>query len=236
MMGEKNIVAIHQPNCFPWLGFFDKFVRADVFILLDHVQIQKTGGTWGNHVKILFTDGKSRWITIPIKRSYHGFQQLKEVRINSSTPWQKKILKTLWANYGRAPYYPSVSSFFEPLIMNDTDNLVEFNRAVIEALVHELDLTPSIVRSSDLNIHGASNEMLIALIQSVGGTAYLCGGGASEYMDNEKYSKAGIDVIYQNFRHPIYPQIGNRDFIPGLSIVDALMNVGFNGVKDLLTH
>jgi len=235
-MIDRKIIAIHQPNFFPWLGFFNKIARADIFILLDHVQMPKTGGTWINRVQLLFSDGKPRWVTVPIKRTYHGFQKVTDVQINSTTQWQKKFLKTLWANYGRSPYYHQIITYLEPLILNDTDNLAEFNISAIKMLNRKLGLTPQIVRSSEFPLDGTSNEMLIALVQAVGGTAYLCGGGASDYMDDNKYASAGVDLIHQNFQHPVYHQIGNHDFVTGLSIIDALMNVGFEGVKDLLNR
>src|SRR3546814_3690829 len=56
------IVAIHQPNYLPWLGYFHKIARADVFVFLDDVQFSKNGYT--NRVRIL-GDGAARWLTIP---------------------------------------------------------------------------------------------------------------------------------------------------------------------------
>ena len=38
------VVIIHQPQYLPWIGYFDKLNRADVFVLLDNVQYKKTGG------------------------------------------------------------------------------------------------------------------------------------------------------------------------------------------------
>jgi hypothetical protein len=35
------IVAIHQPEHLPWLGFFNKIDQADLFVLLDVVQFRK---------------------------------------------------------------------------------------------------------------------------------------------------------------------------------------------------
>ena len=37
------ICAIHQPNFFPWLGYFEKIWRADVFIFLNQVDYEKSG-------------------------------------------------------------------------------------------------------------------------------------------------------------------------------------------------
>jgi len=66
-----RVVAIHQPNFLPWLGYFDKLARADTFVLLDSVQFPKRNGTWMNRVKLL-VGGEPGWITVPIVRAYHG--------------------------------------------------------------------------------------------------------------------------------------------------------------------
>ena len=48
-----KIVAIHQPNFFPWLGYFDKINKSDIFIFLDDVQFPKKGGNWTNRVQLM---------------------------------------------------------------------------------------------------------------------------------------------------------------------------------------
>ena len=91
------IAAIHQPNFFPWLGYFRKMVVADKFVFLDAVQIIKKGGSWANGVKVL-VNGDGKWITVPILRG-HGVQNINQVIINNSVPWQKKVIKTIKQNY-----------------------------------------------------------------------------------------------------------------------------------------
>lgn len=54
----------------------------------------------------------------------------------------------------------------------------------------------------------------------------MCGGGADGYQDENIFTAAGIDLIHQNFQHPVYSQKACNEFVNGLSIVDALMNVG----------
>ncbi len=233
-MSAEYIVCIHQPNFFPWLGFFDKIARSDCLILLDHVQLPKSGGTWTNRVKLLFINGEAKWVTVPIIRTGHSYQQINQIKIHNESKWQGKFLKTLQRNYSRAPYYHEVSTFLLPLFLKKTDTLSEFNCNSIVAILGELKFSTRCILSSNLAVHGSSNEMLIALVKSVDGTTYLCGDGAGGYIDEKAFSDWGINLVYQKFQHPVYPQKGADAFQPGLSIIDALMNVGFEGVRTLL--
>ena len=93
-----KVVAIHQPNFFPWLGYFDKISRADSFLFLDNVQFPKKGGSWSNRIKLLIS-GDARWITAAIDRSYSGTRQIREMHFLSQNPWRQKMFKTLEINY-----------------------------------------------------------------------------------------------------------------------------------------
>jgi hypothetical protein len=126
---------------------------------------------------------------------------------------------------------PDLISLFE----NPTSNLCEFNLTGIGILTRLLGLTDRpMVRASDLDIEGTGTDLLINCVRAVGGAAYLAGGGASGYQDDEKFATAGITVIYQSFQHPVYSQRGTETFVPGLSVVDALMNCGGAGTARLL--
>ena len=134
-----KIVAIHQPNFFPWLGYFDKIARSDVFIFLDHVQLQKTGGTWSNRVKLL-QGGEARWVTAPILRQFHGVLAIKEMEFQPANPWRDKLLKSLITNYSRAPFFVEVLELLEPLIRNPESKLARYNGAAVTAIVEYLGL------------------------------------------------------------------------------------------------
>ena len=229
-----KLVAIHQPNFFPWLGYFDKIARSDVFILLDHVQFQKTGGTWCNRVKLLLA-GEARWVTAPMLRRFHGVQAICDVEFQPDNPWRDKILKSLVTNYGKAPFFREIVDFLEPLLASPVDNLARYNGANIMAVSRLLGLSADKFRwSSEMAGDEHSNDMLISLTRAVGGDAYMCGGGASGYQDDATFAAAGVRLIYQNFKHPVYAQIGSEEFSPGLSVIDALMNIGVAGVRTVL--
>lgn len=229
-----RVVAIHQPNFFPWLGYFDKIARSDVFIFLDDVQFSKTGGTWSNRVKMLLA-GEPHWVTAPIRRAFHGVAPINEIEWADEQPWRAKLLKTMAANYAKAPHYRETMAWLEPLIMQPEDNLARYNMAVIRAIAERIGLRHDhCVTSSSLGGQGQASELLIDLTSKVGGNCYLCGGGAGGYQEDEAFGEAGLELRYQRFAHPVYTQAGEREFVPGLSIVDALMNLGFEGGRKLM--
>ncbi len=229
------VVAIHQPNFFPWLGFFNKIFRSDIFIIMDNVQFPRTGGTWVNRVKIII-NGKADWITVPVDRNFHGTKLINEMKICNAVFWRPKILKTIYHSYKHATYFNQVFPVLEELINNPTDSLVEFNLKSIKYLCSCLNIdTSKIVLGATLNCEGKATDLLISMVKAVNGTAYLCGAGASGYQEDEKFFNAGIKLIYQNFKHPVYPQFNSNEFISGLSIIDVLMNCGFEGTKHIIS-
>jgi hypothetical protein len=230
----SKVVAIHQPNFLPWLGFFDKIARADVFVFMDNVQFPKKGGTWTNRVKLLVS-GKENWITAPIDRRYHGVRMINEMKLNNEIPWRDKILKTIQTNYSKAPFYNEIYPHLFNLINNPTDNLSEYNIKAIYTFSRSIGLDVSkMVFGSSLEVGGNATDLIISIVRAVEGTSYMAGGGADGYQEDEKFADADIELIYQNFQHPVYAQFNSTEFVPGLSIVDALMNLGPKGVRDLM--
>ena len=220
------LVAIHQPNFFPWFGYFDKIRRADAFVFLDEVAYPRKGsggmGSWVNRVQ-LCVQGSAKWVTCPVKRARLGTSILA-VEIDDGQAWRTKLKKTLIANYGRAMHFDETMTFLRPLIENPESNLAAFNMAAIQAIAVRLGVATQFRRQSDLAYKGAGTSLLISLVKEMGGDSYLAGGGASGYQEDDAFVDAGIELIYQSFvPHPY----GDRErFLPGLSIIDYLMHDG----------
>ncbi len=221
---RKHIVAIHQPNFFPWLGYFDKIRRADTFIVLDNVQFPKTGGSWTNRVVILQNDSTG-WLTAPIERNYHGTRSINEMQF-AATDWRKTLLRQLEAAYRKAPHRAETFALITPLLMNLEQNVAEYNIHAVTQLCAALGLTTLFVRSSSLEVAASATERLIALTKAVNGTHYLSGGGAQGYQQDAAFAEAGIGLTYQQFVPQPYPQTPGNAFFAGLSIIDALMFLG----------
>lgn len=204
-MVRPHAVAIHQPNFFPWLGFFDKLARADTFVLLDTVKFSK--GSRTNRVEVL-VGGKPHWITAPVQRAGIG-GPIRQVRIDEGRDWREKIVKTLRQHYSGSPHLPLVGE----LIGDREDRLAHYNEQAIRRLGDTLGITTAIVRASELNVRGSATELLVDIVRAVGGDAYLAGGGAGGYQQDERFAASGIDLISQDFNAP-----------HGLSIIHALLS------------
>jgi len=229
-----RVVAIHQPNFFPWLGYFDKMARSQCFVFLDDVQIQKTGGGWANRVK-MFVAGVPKWVTAPIDRNYHGGRQIRETRFVDKSDWRSDMLRTIRQSYKNSPHYKYTSDLITPLLMNPDNNLASYNATTILAIAEELGISKSGVKfSSELAPAGQSNERLISIIKSVAGDAYMYGGGADGYQEDHMFEASSISLIRQNYSVVPYPQCGYSSFAAGLSVVDVLMNIGKEGAISLL--
>ncbi len=230
----SGLVAIHQPNFFPWLGYFDKLARADAFVLIDDAQFPKKGGTWVNRVRML-VNGLPAWVTVPVDRSYHGVRTIGEMRIDESSPWRPKMLKTIQASYGKAPHFERVFPRLSELIENPTDDLAAYNAVAIRGLASDLALI--LKARSRLRAWGRGERHGEARLAGQGGRRRrLPGRGRRGRIPAGRAVRGGgIRLVPQDFRHPVYPQPG-EPMAEGLSIIDALMNCGFEGTSALLTE
>jgi hypothetical protein len=229
-------IAIHQPNFFPWLGYFSKLIASDKFVILDDVQLEKKGGTWCNRVQILAA-GNQIWSTAALDRSYSGFRLINESKFLSENKWRDKFFKTISLNYSKHPYFDQNISFIENLIYFQSNSVLDFNLNSIQGLCEILNIQQSkLILSSELNVSTLGTNRLVDIVAALDGDAYLCGAGSQGYIDESCFQMNAIDLIYHNFIHPKYPQYKSKDFKLGLSIIDALMNTGREGVMDLLVN
>jgi hypothetical protein len=225
-------VAVHQPNYLPWLGFFHKIQAVDIFVLLDTVQFERRGYT--HRVRIAGPDGQPLWITQNISKRPMQDYWVKDV-VFSDTYWTEKHLKTLRTVYRRTPHFQETMSMIEHAFQSDLASMSAFNGSLIRTLCNALKITTRIVDASGIDIPAVSSpsERIALITNQLRGTHYVSGAGAKSYNDAEVFERFGVELTYNRFVVMPYPQ-RQRPFCAGLSIVDALFNVGPEGVASLL--
>ena len=221
------IAAIHQPDFFPWLGFFNKIANADVWVILDHTENNPRDAFWCRRVAIL-VNGQSHWLTATLERppEKQFAQPILDMRLKDSPENPLAKLRTTIARaYGRTPYYKQYEYLVDAYFDHPKMNLSERNVAVIDEIARVLEITTKSVRSSTLGVSSKSTNLLIDITKAVGADTYLCGNGAAGYQQDNLFREAGLNLKNNGFQPTPYPQKGANDFVPGLSVLDALFQV-----------
>ncbi|MFO7709632.1 MAG: WbqC family protein [Desulfobacterales bacterium] len=215
------IVAIHQPQYLPWLGYFGKMLQSDVFCYLDTVQFKKN--EWQNRNRIKTAQGW-QWLTVPV--TYRYPQRIGAVGIDNTADWARKHLQALQTNYRRAPFFESHFPAIEAVLRRRWESLSALNLELIECIRGILGIghKPAALASA-ISASDEPTERLIDICRELGADTYLAGAGARAYMDAGRFARSGVRLLTQAFEHPVYPQRFNG-FTPQLAIVDLIFNCG----------
>lgn len=224
----KTLVVL-QPGYLPWIGFFDQLNRSDVFIYYDDVQYDKNG--WRNRNRIKSPQG-ILWLSVPVLTKGIEDKQIKNMLIDNRSNWNTKQLKSISMCYAKAPYFKNYFPELEELLSKTWDNICELDIALVELISKWLKLERKIYRSSELGIYGSKSERLLNFCKHLGADNYLSGNAAQDYLDVDLFKQSNINITWQDYEHPVYEQI-NGEFIPYLSVIDLIFNMGEESRKIL---
>lgn len=213
-------VAIIQSNYIPWKGYFDIIHEVDVFVFLDDVQMTKRDWRTRNKIK---TPKGTEWLTVPVTG---GRDQLIYETEIVQDDWQRRHLKSFSTNYGRAPFFKDYKFLLDWLYGETHTNLSEFNRQTTNMICDILGIKTRLLCSTDLDANGAKDDRLINICQKLGATLYMSGPAARDYIVEEKFQEASIELVFKNYSgYPEYPQLF-PPFEHAVSILDLLFNCG----------
>jgi len=224
-MSTKKTGVISQPTFLPWLGWFDLADQSDIMIILDDVAFSKQSWQQRNRIR---TPNGLEFLSVPVKTSGRLGQRIVDCEL-ADQPFIEKMLKTLQANYAKAPFFPDAVDELATTMRTaaNTGRLVELNCALISWIAGRLELTTPMVRASTLNAGGERGEHVAAICATVGADRYLSPAGAEDYLieDKSAFDRRGISVWLHVYEHPQYVQ-RFAPFMPYASALDLIFNVG----------
>lgn len=216
-------VAILQSNYIPWKGYFDLIAAVDEFILYDDMQY--TRRDWRNRNQIKTPQGV-QWITVPVhvKGKYH--QRIRDTQVDGDA-WAASHWKALEQNYRRARHFDEISAWIRPLYLERTySHLSDLNRCFMSAICEYLGIRTIVSSSSDYQLLDGKTERLADLCRQAGGTEYVSGPAAKDYIVESVFDDYKIRLTWFDYQgYPEYPQLWGS-FVHGVSILDVLFNCG----------
>lgn len=227
-----KIVSIHQPSYFPWLGLLNKVYQSHLYVCLDNVQLADRAYQHRN--MFLQQNGDTKTLTVNIQKKNYRLKTIKEIELANET-WQKKHQGFLLANYKKHPFfdeiYSQVKFIFEKKYTYLLDVLLDSMRVTFDLF----DIKVETVMQSSLKLESEvkKTELILDVLQATKATDYLSGEGAKAYQNDNAFKNKGVNIHYNQFSHPKYPQQG-VNFVAGLASLDLLFNLGQQGARELL--
>lgn len=218
------IVGIHQPNYLPYLGFFDKISKSDVFVIYDDVDFNKSDFQHRNRIRIFHG---TKWLTIPVEKKHVPIKDIaikNEVSIGNMK-WNDYHFKEINDNYFKADYYSMYESALCSIYSNEYDRLIDINLDLIHFLSDAFNIKTKMILSSEFGFSSSSTDRIVDIVTALDGDTYLSGPSGTNYMDLDKFKDANIEVAFQEFQHPVYKQ-QYKGFVPYMSALDGLLNQG----------
>lgn len=218
-------VAIVQSNYIPWKGYFDLINSVEEFILYDDMQF--TRRDWRNR-NLIKTPRGLEWLTIPVGTKGRYLQKICETSV-SDPGWGAAHWATLSHNYAKAPFFALYREVLEPLYREAEPLLSRVNFRFISAICGILGITTRISWSMDYRpLKEGKTERLVDLCRRAGGTHYISGPAARDYIDAAAFDTAGIALSFFDYSgYPEYTQQWGK-FEHGVTVLDLLFNTGPN--------
>ena len=229
-MSYSRSIAIHQPNFFPWLGYFVKIIKSDVFIFLDDVQFPRGNrGCYVNRTSLILNE-HPRWLTAPILRQ-SNYDNIFDVKMHSSALTEIKNKIKSW--YRNHPHYYLLEKILPHTLESEGRSIASFNKEVIFNICNLLSISHTFMNSSDMNSTGVKEEKIISLVKLASGDQYISGTGAESYQNEANFTNDNIKLTYLSVN---LGKLANYDSYntQSLSVIHYLFTFGVQETRKLL--
>jgi len=224
------ILTSHQPVYLPWLGLFHKIALADTYCFFDVAQFLLKD--WNNRNRIKTTNGPS-WLTVPVHKKGYVEKQINAIEIDNEYDWRKKHWSTLLGYYKKTPHFARYADFFEDTYRREWYMLVDLNEHMLRYFLSVLGISVRFVKASAYDFAGRKSDQVLDMCKKLGASCFIFGEQGRNYAVVEDFTRSGIRVHFQSYRHPVYRQRWG-EFVPYLSIVDLLFNEGAERARAII--
>lgn len=222
-----TLVSVYQLQFMPRIHHLKRLFDSDVFVAMDDHDF---GPHWQRRTLI---KGQHGLMYLPIPLDGGQGDHIRDIRVKNDLPWREQMMERIRHAYSRAPYYREIVPDVEA-VLGDSNWLYGLLLGCYDWLFGLLAPKTRMIEQYELGAFRSRREQLMAEItKAVGGEAFHC---SQEYMqkrDATPFREVGVELKPQDWRQPEYPQQWG-DFAPGLSVLDALFNVGIDGTRKIL--
>lgn len=235
---KKPMIAMMQPTFLPWAGYFAMLEMVDVFIFLDDFQFSRQ--SYHQRNRLFVSEKKSGWVTLPTTHTKDDSTKIKSITLLEAKPviddkFLSRFYGVLESNYKKTENYAQMRNFVDQWLNVEWNNLADMNMDFIQQVAELLEIQVEYVKSSKLVVEGERSTRVVEILRSVDAKSYLCAQGSFDYMNKDDvFPIEDVELGYFNFEGLPYKQQQSEDFIPHLSVLDGLFQVGPTALRDTI--
>jgi len=224
-------VAIMQPYFFPYIGYFQLISAVDKFIFYDDVNFIKGG--WINRNRLLH-NGKAQYFTVPLVAA-SSHKLIREVEIAYALDWLTPMFELLRHDYGKVQHYAEGHEILDRVLRSGARTITEMAKSSVMSVCDYLGVRADFEMTSTIYGNGMLRgaARVLDICKREGATQYVNLPGGRDLYNAEAFAEAGVTLAFLRPDLAAYPQRSDI-FIPGLSIVDAMMHLGPNAAQQIL--
>jgi WbqC-like protein family len=225
-------VAIMQPYVFPYVGYFCLAEASDIFVFYDDVNYIPRG--WINRNRILL-NGAPYKFAVPLSNGSQN-ELIRDVIMHSLADFRQKFLKQLHHAYSKAPCYELGCTYVDAVLTSDTGSIADLAIRSVEEFYKLIGTSKQFLRSSEAFASTRAlpkAERLIEIARALNATNYVNAIGGTSLYDKTYFAARGVNLSFLMPHLQEYRQVGSREFVPALSIIDVVMN---NSVEAIMPH
>jgi len=205
----ENRIVVLSTAYLPPIQYFAKLASNSKAIIEIHDTYSKQ--SYRNRCNILGSNGQLS-LSIPVIRQNGNHTQVKDIKIDYSTNWQKNHWKAIESSYRTSVYYDFVEDIISPFYRKQEPFLIDFNTKLTIEILKFLGIDKFIQMSQEF-------------IKEY----------PSDYYDSRGiiHPKLQYQIEDKCFEPKEYFQVFNNkfSFYPNLSILDLIFNEGLNSIS-----
>lgn len=223
------ILGANQPYFLPYLGYFQLINAVDKFVLSDDFQYKKHG--WINRNRIL-SNGKIIYTYIPVAHSSEN-KNIDELMCVKDC---SERIRSIENAYRKAPLFNIVFPIYLQIINYPDRRLNHFLFNSLKTVCNYIGIFTPIILNSENNVHTTlrGEKRVIDMCKIYNVDTYINAIGGQELYSRENFANEGITLKFIKPELRPYKQIRTQEFVPALSILDVMMNVPRDEIRDML--
>ena len=232
-------IAGNQPYFIPYFPYWQLIAAADVFIVSDDYNYIREG--WINRNRILIGD-RVQYFRLDVRHN-DSSRLIKDKLVVPFDP--KPKLRTLEMAYHSAPHFAEAYPIMELILNYEGQDLLGILELSIKEICAYLGIQTRLVKSSSYEGNSAfrREERIYDFCRRLGAGRYINAIGGQTLYDKEEFWRRGLELKFLQSTMPPYSQAlryrrrttWGREFVPNLSVLDAMMFNSREQLHDMLS-